>query len=101
MQTKLTYRIRNWSEYNRALIQRGSITIWMDEKAIKNWFSSYHTCRAGRPATYSDEAILVLLILREVYKRSTKELTRICPVTFYSNGSRTSSTELFPDFQTS
>lgn len=74
MQTELTYRIRNWPEYNRALIQRGSITVWIEEKAIKNWFSSYHTCRAGRPATYSDEAILMMLIFREVYKRSLRNL---------------------------
>jgi hypothetical protein len=74
MQTELTYRIRNWSEYNRALIQRGSITVWIEEKAIKNWFCSYHTCRAGRPATYSDEAILMMLILREVYHRSLRSL---------------------------
>lgn len=74
MQTEPTYRIRNWPEYNRALIQRGSITIWIDEQAVKNWFSSYHTCRAGRPATYSDEAILMMLILREVYKRSLRNL---------------------------
>lgn len=74
MQTEPTYRIRNWAEYNKALIQRGSITIWIDEQATKNWFSSYHTCRAGRPATYSDEAILMLLILREVYKRSLRNL---------------------------
>jgi len=74
MQNESTYRIRNWAEYNRALIQRGSITVWFDEKAIKNWFSSSHTCRAGRPATYSDEAILMMLILREVYKRSLRNL---------------------------
>src|ERR1700733_3606994 len=74
MQTEPTYRIRNWSEYNRALIQRGSITVWIEEKAIENWFSSDHTCRAGRPATYSDEAILMILILREVYQRSLRSL---------------------------
>ncbi|QLH34770.1 MAG: IS5 family transposase [Parachlamydiaceae bacterium] len=74
MQTEPTYRIRNWSEYNRTLIERGSISIWIEEKAAKNWFSSYHTCRAGRPTTYSDEAILMMLILREVYKRSLRNL---------------------------
>jgi hypothetical protein len=74
MQTEQTYRIRNWPEYNRALIQRGSITVWIEEKAIKNWFSSYHTCRAGRPATYSDEAILMILVLREVYQRPLRSL---------------------------
>ena len=67
MQTELKYRIRNWAEYNRALIQRGSITVWMEENAIKKWFSTNHTCQAGRPATYSDEAILMMLILREMY----------------------------------
>lgn len=74
MQTEPAYLIRNWAEYNRALIQRGSITVWIEEKAIKNWFSSSHTCRAGRPATYSDEAILMVLILREVYQRSLRGL---------------------------
>jgi hypothetical protein len=86
MQTELTYRIRNWSEYNRALIQRGSITIWIDEKAVKNWFSSYHTCRAGRPATYSDEAILMMLILREVYKRSLRNLQGFVESLFHIMG---------------
>jgi len=74
MQTEPTYRIRNWPEYNRALIQRGSITVWIEENAVKNWFSSYHTCQAGRPATYSDDAILMMLTLREVYKRSLRSL---------------------------
>lgn len=86
MQNELTYRIRNWSEYNKALIQRGSINIWIDEKVIKNWFSSYHTCRAGRPATYSDEAILLMLVLREVYKRSLRNLQGFVQSLFQAMG---------------
>ncbi len=86
MQTEPTYRIRNWAEYNKALIQRGSITIWIDEKAIKNWFSSHHTCRAGSPATYSDEAILMMLILREVYKRSLRNLQGFVQSLFHVMG---------------
>lgn len=74
MQTEPTYRIRNWSDYNKALIQRGSISFWIDENAIKKWFSSYHTCKAGRPQTYSDEAILMILIFREVYNRTLRGL---------------------------
>lgn len=86
MQTEPTYRIRNWSEYNSALIQRGTISIWIDEKAVKNWFSSYHSCRAGRPATYSDEAILVMLILREVYKQSLRSLQGFVQSLFHAMG---------------
>ena len=86
MQTESTYRIRNWPEYNRSLIQRGSITVWIDEKSIKNWFSSYHTCQAGRPATYSDEAILMILILREVYGRSLRSLQGFIQSLFQTMG---------------
>jgi len=74
MQSELKYRIRNWPEYNRALIQRGSIIVWMEEKALKMWFSSSHTCKAGRPETYSDEAILMMLVLREVYHLPLRNL---------------------------
>ena len=34
MQTEPTYRIKNWAEYNKALIQRGNISIWIDEKSV-------------------------------------------------------------------
>lgn len=74
MQTDVTYKIRNWSDYNRALIERGSITIWVEEKALKNWISFSHTGKTGRPETYSDDAILMLLMLREVFKLTLRSL---------------------------
>lgn len=36
MQTETKYKIGNWAEYNRALIQRGSITIWIEEESLKS-----------------------------------------------------------------
>lgn len=86
MQAEPTYRIRNWPEYNRALIQRGSITIWIEENAVKNWFSSFHTCQAGRPATYSNEAILMMLLLREVYKLTLRSLQGFVRSIFFMMG---------------
>lgn len=74
MQTEMKYKIRNWSEYNKALIQRGSINVWVEEESLKKWYSSSHTCLAGRPAIYSDDAILMLLILREVFKLTLRSL---------------------------
>jgi hypothetical protein len=62
---KSKYQIQNWSHYNRSLIQRGSINIWIDEASLHKWLSSDHTGKAGRPVTYSDDAILMLLIVRE------------------------------------
>ncbi len=68
------YNIRNWPEYNRALIQRGSITFWVEDQALKKWLSiSYSGC-AGRPEIYSDDAILTLLLLREIFKLTLRSL---------------------------
>lgn len=72
MGNKLTYRIRNWSEYNRALIQRGSLTIWFEEASAK-WLEKKSSKR-GRPKTYSDDAILCALILRAVYHLPLRQL---------------------------
>jgi hypothetical protein len=34
---KTPYRISNWSDYTRALIQRGSLTVWVSEATIDQW----------------------------------------------------------------
>jgi len=61
------YRIKNWAEYNRSLVQRGSITVWFSQEALEQWYEKGHTCEKGRPRIYSDQAILCALILRTVY----------------------------------
>ena len=30
-------RVTNWAEYNAALRQRGSLTVWFSEEAIAGW----------------------------------------------------------------
>lgn len=71
---KSKYQIENWSEYNKSLIQRGSITIWVEEDSLKKWFSYECTGKAGRPPTYSNEAILMMLVLRERFGLSLRSL---------------------------
>ncbi|MDI5349388.1 hypothetical protein MJL48_30470, partial [Salmonella enterica subsp. enterica serovar Kentucky] len=34
---KQKFRITNWSTYNKALINRGSLTFWLDDEAIQAW----------------------------------------------------------------
>lgn len=65
-QAKTTYQIRNWGEYNRSLIQRGSITLWFSDDAIEKWFAEA-TGERGRPQLYSDDAILCALFIRTIY----------------------------------
>ena len=75
--TKRQYRIRNWRQYNRALIGRGSLTIWIDTRATDTWLDYGCPARRGRRRTYTDAAILCALLLREAYHlplRSTQGL---------------------------
>ena len=59
--SKKKYRVHNWSDYNQCLVQRGSLTVWFDEKSISGWLSKPNLKR-GRPQIYSDIAITCALI---------------------------------------
>jgi IS5 family transposase len=76
---KRQYRLRNWSHYNKALVRRGSLTIWISEDVLRAWDSTARTGRRGKPALYTDTAILCMATLGEVYRlplRATEGLTR-------------------------
>lgn len=64
---KAKYRIHNWNDYNKSLIQRESITVWFSEDAIKKWTAPKEIGKKGRPKLYSDDAILTALIIRSVF----------------------------------
>ena len=49
---KQKYRIRNWREYNTALVERGSLTVWFEEDHIKQWYVQEKTGRRGASNTY-------------------------------------------------
>lgn len=72
-QPKATYRIKNWSAYNQALIQRGSLTIWFDEEALAGWSQPHQTGNPGHPYTYGDVAIECGLTLRAVYRLALRQ----------------------------
>jgi len=64
---KRQYRIRNWREYNKALVGRGSLTLWIDTHSTDTWLDHDTPARRGRRRRYTDSAILCALQLREVY----------------------------------
>ena len=64
---KRQYRIRTWPDYNRALIGRGSLTLWVESRAVNGWREQSRPARRGRRRLYSDLAITCALTLREVY----------------------------------
>jgi hypothetical protein len=67
--TKQTdYRLRNWSQYNRSLIQRGSLTLWIEEGIQDKWLCRDTTGKRGASPTYTDLAITTCRSLGLVLK---------------------------------
>jgi hypothetical protein len=63
---KKSYRIKNWSEYERSLRNRGDITLWLSGDAIDAWTPKKNGKRGGQQI-YSDIAIETSLTLRLVF----------------------------------
>ena len=59
-------RIRNWSEYNKGLKQRGSLTFWISPEVLANWEVKEKTGKPGSTPTYSNQAIVTMLSLKSV-----------------------------------
>ena len=75
------YRVSNWPEYDRALQQRGSLTVWVTPEALAAWHPP-KTGRRGRSCTYSDIAIETGHLLRLAFGRpwrQTEGLLRSLP----------------------
>ena len=60
---KTEYRVANWTDYDRSLVQRGNITVWLSQDAIAGW-NARPTRRRGGQRKYSDLAIETALTLR-------------------------------------
>ena len=63
---KTLYRVQNWSEYDKALVQRGSITFWLSNDFEKTWRHTGEKQR-GSQFDYSDQAIEIMLTIKEVF----------------------------------
>lgn len=57
----------NWSGYNKALENRGSLTIWISEAVLDNWYSEEEPMRGGQ-YKYSDLCIESIMSLKNVLR---------------------------------
>ena len=69
---KQRHRVTNWPEYDAALRQRGSLTVWFTEAAIAAWRAVPRTTPGGQPH-YSALAILTALTLRAVFRLALRQ----------------------------
>ncbi|KAA3643846.1 MAG: IS5 family transposase [Chloroflexi bacterium] len=64
---KTQYRVTNWPDYNRSLVKRGSLTLWIDEQTLNAWHYTGPQRRGGQ-VVYTDLAIACLLTLQAVFQ---------------------------------
>ena len=68
------YRVKNWSEYDAALVKRGNVTVWFAEDEVRENWKLAATGKRGGVMQYSDRAIQTLLVLKSVFKLTYRSL---------------------------
>ena len=63
---KTKYRVGNWPAYDRALVQRGDVTLWLTPEAIATW-EAVGVGKRGGQLQYSEVAIETALTLRLIF----------------------------------
>ena len=63
---KTKYRVANWASYDRALVGRGDLTLWVSPEAIATWEPVGVGTRGGQQK-YSDVAIETALTFRLLF----------------------------------
>ena len=91
-------KIKNWSEYNKSLKNRGNLSIFISESLIKNGriIVPPKTGRVGRPTEYADELIEFTLTIRELFRLPLRQATGFVEFLFRLMGIESSA----PDYTT-
>lgn len=62
----MKFRVTNWQQYNQALRDRGDLTNWFDDRAIKHWYAK-NKGKPGDQKIYSNLAIETAGIIKLVF----------------------------------
>ena len=63
---KTKYHVKNWPDYDRALVARGDLTVWITPDALDAWHPAPTGGRGAQPK-FSDLAIETALALRLMF----------------------------------
>lgn len=69
---KKRYKIKNWSDYNKSLKQRGSIELWINNEILDKWKAA-PSGKQGAPLIYSDLAIQIVLQIGKVFHQKLRQ----------------------------
>ncbi len=66
------YKIRNWPDYNKALKQRGSLELWINDDVLDQW-NAQPTSKPGARPVYSDLAVEIVLQIGKVFHQRLRQ----------------------------
>jgi len=73
LKEKDKYRVTNWSSYNKSLVGREDITLWIEESSISCWYYEGPD-QQGSQYVYSDKCIETLLGLKVVFSLPYRQI---------------------------
>lgn len=69
---KKKYKVRNWHEYNKALVDRGRLIVWVEESVLEDWYAK-PTGKRGAQIVYSNKSIELTLQFGQVFSQRLRQ----------------------------
>lgn len=73
--SKDTYKVKNWKAYNSSLVQRGSLTLWLEDSVLRSWRDTDVSKKVVGECVYADCVIQCCLLLGQAYHQPLRQTT--------------------------
>jgi hypothetical protein len=73
--SKDKYKVKSWKAYNRSLVQRGSLSIWLEDSVLRQWREIAKEKKVVGECLYGDSVIQCCLLLGQVYHQPLRQTT--------------------------
>jgi hypothetical protein len=65
---KKKYKVRNWKEYDEALVNRGRVIFHITKEAIEKWEKTHPSGKPGKPRLFNNIAIETALTIQQYFR---------------------------------
>jgi hypothetical protein len=93
---KKKYKVRNWKEYNEALVNRGRIIFHITQEALEKWEKTQPSRKPGKPRLFNDIAIETALTIQQYFRLPLRSVEGLVADMLVALGSSAKS----PDYST-
>jgi len=76
----------DWRKYDKALVERGSITLWIDAEVVSGWVEDPEVKTRGGQRIYSDGAVASVLMVRSAFHLPLRRAEGFCESFFAETG---------------